>query len=143
MNTKLIRLISILTLIIFLNHQVSYAFNSSFISVNPIQVTASQQSFSIEKLVKDSFGSFVNQLNPITGYQNLFKSVTDGVTRSISGFTKLISNVGEQLGIQIGLEKIDQSLEKTKLGAFTKAVFSTVANAGFEGLGSLVTKYVI
>jgi hypothetical protein len=80
--------------------------------------------------------SFVNQLNPLTSYQKLFRSVTDGVTRSASGLSRLITNVTKELGLQMALNKIDQSLEKSKLGSFTKALLSTVANAGLNALGS-------
>jgi hypothetical protein len=93
--------------------------------------------FSVVKdFLKDSLGGFLNQFNPITSYQKLLRSVTDSSLKTLSGFSKLIVSATKDLGIQMALNKIDQSLEKSKLGSFTKAILSTVANAGLNALGS-------
>ena len=94
----------------------------------------------IKDSLKTGFSSFINQLNPVTGYQSLFKSVTAGVIESASGFTRLLTNVAEKLGVQIALQKIDQSLEKSKLNSFTKALLSTVASVGIQALGSSLSE---
>ena len=127
MKLKFLRLIAFVLFFLFLFHQLSFAYP---ISVQPLAIDSKP----------DSFSSFINQLNPVTGYQSLFKSVTAGVIESASGFTRLLTNVAEKLGVQIALQKIDQSLEKSKLNSFTKALLSTVASVGIQALGSSLSE---
>jgi len=98
-----------------------------------------------EQGLKSVFQSFkdriLEKINPTTSYQNTWKSLTEGVNKlaSRTGFSRFLGNVMEQLGVQIAQEKIDKSLEKSKMNSFLKSILSTVANAGIQAIGSAVT----
>ena len=97
-----VRLVSLILLFTFTSRQLAFAYSIQAAYWTIPHRQDANLLISSKSLLQREGVSFIkdflkqgilNQINPITGYQNILKSVTQGASKSINGFFRFTSNV--------------------------------------------------
>ncbi|MBP9865087.1 MAG: hypothetical protein KBC91_01645 [Candidatus Omnitrophica bacterium] len=92
----------------------------------------------VKTVIKNSIMGVVNQLKPTAILSNFTKTF-NGLSAT-SSISKFIQDSAVKFGLKIAESKIGESIENSKMGAFTKAFLSSVSSAGFQAVGSLYSQ---